>query len=109
MLFVNISVKSFLEDRTLHTGGRIFPPVFFLSFCQLLTQADANLYPLNESCLFMISAKGTDSIDDLIDFLQWLAVHELVEPLEVGFDFLVIHAGGGVVGIVQQVQDVLVG
>ena len=34
----------------------------------------------------MIPAEGTDGVDDLIDFLQRLAVHEPVEILEVGFD-----------------------
>ena len=107
MLFVNIGVKSFLEDRTLHTGGKIFPPVYCLLFCQLLTQADANLYPLNESCLFMIPAEGTDGIDNIVDFLQGLSVHELIELLEVSFDGCVIEAAGFVIGIEQHLQDAL--
>ena len=57
----------------------------------------------------MIPAEGADRIDNLIDFLQRLAVHEPVEFLKVGFDGCVVHAGGVVIGIVQQVQEVLVG
>ena len=107
MLFVNIGVKSFLEDRTLHTGGKIFPPVYCLLFCQLLPQANANLNPLNESRLFMISAEGTDGIDNLIDFLQGFIVHESVEFLEVSFDGCIIEAAGFVIGIEQHLQDAL--
>lgn len=105
MLFVNICVKSIFRDCALHTGGRIFPPVYRLLFCQLLTQANTNLNALNKSRLLVIPAEGTYGVDDLIDLLQRLPNHELVKLLEVGFDFLVVHAGGVVVGIVQQFQD----
>ena len=109
MLFVNIGVKSCFEDCSLHVGGKIFPPVYCLLFCQLLAQANTNLNALNKSHLLMISAKGTYGIDDLVDLPQWFSVHEPVQLFKVGFDFLVIHAGGAVVGLVQQVQEVLVG
>ena len=47
----------------------IFPPVYCLLFCQLLAQANTNLNPLNESCLLVIPAEGTDGVDDLVDLL----------------------------------------
>ena len=53
----------------------------------------------------MVPTLGTDCVDDLIDLLQWFSVHELVEFLNVGFDLLVVHAGGVVIGLVQQFQD----
>ena len=53
----------------------------------------------------MIPAEGADRIDNLVDLFQGLAVHDFVEPLEVGFDYLVVHAGGVVIGLVQQFQD----
>lgn len=40
----------------------------------------------------MIPTKGTDSVDDFIDFLQRLAIHELVEFLKVGLDDCIIEA-----------------
>ena len=55
----------------------------------------------------MIPAEGTDGIDDLIDFLQWLSIHEPVEFLEVGFDGCIIEAAGFVIGIEQHLQDAL--
>ena len=53
----------------------------------------------------MVPTEAGDRIDDLVDFLQ----RSSAEFLEVGFDFLVIHAGGVVVGLVQQVLDVFWG
>ena len=94
MLFVNISVKSFFKGYSLHAGGKIFPPVYCLLFCQLLAQADANLNALNKSRLFVVPAESTDGVDDLVDLLQRFPVHELVALLKVGFDGCVIHAGG---------------
>ena len=107
MLFVNICVKSFLEDCFLHTGGKIFPPVYCLLFCQLLTQANTNLDALNESCLLVIPAEGTDGVDDLIDFLKRFAIYEPVAFLEVSFDGCVIKTAGFVIGIEEHLQDVL--
>ena len=47
---------------------------------------NSHLNAFNESRLFVIPAEGTDSVDDLVDFLQCFTVHEPVEFLEVGFD-----------------------
>ena len=55
----------------------------------------------------MIPTEGTDGIDDLIDLLQWLAIHEPVKFLEVGFDGCVIEAAGFVISIEQHLQDAL--
>ena len=55
----------------------------------------------------MISTKGTDGTDDLVDFLQGFPVHESVEFLEVGFDGCVIETAGFVIGIEQHLQDTL--
>ena len=55
----------------------------------------------------MIPAESTNSIDDLINFLQRLCVHEPVEFLKVGFDGCVIEAAGFVIGIEQHLQDAL--
>ena len=55
----------------------------------------------------MIPAKGTDGIDDFIDFLQRFPVHEPVEFLKVGFDGCVIKTTGFVIGIEQHLQDAL--
>ena len=59
----------------------------------------------DESRLFVISAECTDSVDDLIDLLQGLTVHEPVEFLEVGFDGFIIETTGFVIGIEQHLQD----
>ena len=56
----------------------------------------------------MIPAEGADGVDDLVDLLQGLTVHEPVELLEVGFDGCVVHAGGVVIGIEQHLKDALV-
>ena len=48
------------------------------------------LTPLYKSRLFVIPADSADSVDNLVDLLQWLSVHDLVEFLEVGFDGCVI-------------------
>ena len=53
----------------------------------------------------MIPAKAANCVDDLVGLLQRFTVHELVELLEVSFDLLVVHAGGVVIGLVQQFQD----
>ena len=58
----------------------------------LPVQLHSDLDTLNKSRLIMISAESTNSIDNLIDLLQRLLVHELVEPLEIGFDGCVVHA-----------------
>ena len=63
--------------------------------------------PLNKPCLLVIPAEGTDGIDNIVDFLQVLSVHELIELLEVGFDGCVIEAAGFVIGIEQHLQDAL--
>ena len=56
----------------------------------------------------MIPAEGTDSVDDLVYFLQGFSVHEPVAFLEVGFDCCVIEAAGFVIGVEQNLQDALV-
>ena len=55
----------------------------------------------------MIPTEGTDGIDNLVDLLQRLAIHEPVEFLEVGFDGCVIEAAGFVIGIEQDIKDTL--
>ena len=77
--------------------------LFIYFFAQLITNPNT----FNESRLFVIPAEGTDGVDDLIDFLQWLSVHEPVEFLKVGFDGCVIEAAGFVIGIEQHLQDAL--
>ena len=66
-------------------------PVLCLGDIHFLCQTHSNLNAFNESHLFVVSAEGTDSVDDLINFLQWFSVHEPVDPLEVGFDGYVVH------------------
>ena len=72
---------------------------------QLLGQMDPGLNSLHKSCLLVISAKGTNRIDDPIHLFQGPAVHALVEFFEVGFDLLVLEAAMFVIGIVQNFQD----
>lgn len=55
----------------------------------------------------MISTEGTNSIDDLIDFIRGLTAHEPVEFLKVGFDGSVIEVAGFVIDIEQHLQDTL--
>ena len=55
----------------------------------------------------MIPTEGTNSEDNLIDFLQRLPVHEPVEFLKVSFDGCVVEATGFVIGIKQHLQDAL--
>ena len=55
----------------------------------------------------MIPTEGTNSEDNLIDFLQRFPVHELVEFLKVGFDGCVIEAAGFIIGIEQHIQNAL--
>ena len=55
----------------------------------------------------MIPAESADSIDDLINLLQRLAIHEPVKFLEVGFDGCVIEAAGFIIGIEQHLEDAL--
>lgn len=67
----------------------------------------SDLNTLNTPCLFVIPTKSTQRIDNLIDFLQRLSVHEPAEFLEVGFGSCVIEAAGFVRGIEQNLQDAL--
>ena len=67
-------------------------------------QTHTNLNTFNKPCLFVIPTEGTDSVDDLIDLLQRLSVHEPVEFFEVGLDGCVIEAAGFVIGIEQHLQ-----
>ena len=53
---------------------------------QFFCQTHSNLNALEKPRLFVIPAEGTDGVDDLIDFLQGLTVHEPVEFFKVGFD-----------------------
>ena len=55
----------------------------------------------------MIPAEGTDGVDNLIDLLQGLSIHEPVEFFKVGFDGCVIEAAGFIIGIEQHLQDAL--
>ena len=55
----------------------------------------------------MIPAEGTDGVDDLVDLLQGLTVHEPVEFLKVGFDGCVNEATGFAIGIEQRLQNAL--
>ena len=55
----------------------------------------------------MIPAEGAYGVDDLIDFLQSLAVHKSVELLKIGFDGCVIEVTGFVIGIEQHLLDAL--
>ena len=74
---------------------------------QFRFQMHSNLNAFNESRLFVIPTESTDSVDDFVDFLQGLSVHEPVEFVEVGFDGCVIEAAGFVIGIEQHLQDAL--
>ena len=74
---------------------------------QFLCQTHSNLNTFDKSRLFVIHAEGTNSVDDLIDFLQGLPVHQLIKILKVGFDGCVIEAAGFVIGIEQHLQDAL--
>ena len=81
--------------------------LFYLGNVESLCQTHSNLNAFNEARLFVLSAEGANCIDDLIDLVQWLPVHEPVELLEVGFDGCVIEAAGFVIGIEQHLQDSL--
>ena len=88
-------------------GSYIATLLLFLENICLFCQTHSNLNALNKPRLFVIPAEGTDSVDDFINFLQRLTVHESVEFLEVGFDDCVIEAAGLVIGIEQHLQDAL--
>ena len=66
-----------------------------------------HLNAFNESRFLMILVEGTDGVDDLINLLHRLPVHESVEFIEVGFDGCVNEATGFVIGIEQHHQDAL--
>ena len=79
--------------------------MFFSGLSNFCYQLYTELNPLEESRLFVIPTESTDSVDDFIDLLQWLPVHEPVEFLEVGFDGCGIEAAGLVIGIEQSLDD----
>ena len=76
-------------------------------YFHLFYQAHSNLNTFDEPRFFVIPTESTDGIDNLINFLQGLPVHEPVEFLEVGFDGCVVEAAGFVIGIEQCLQDAL--
>ena len=82
-------------------------PLLQLLDITFLCQAYSDLHTLEKPRHFVIPAEGTDSIDNLIDFLQGLSVHNPVEFLEVGFDGCVIEATRFGAGIEQHLQKAL--
>ena len=66
---------------------------------------DADTYAFDESRLLMIPAQRTDRINDIIHLPQGRAVHCLIQRMEVGLDFVIVHDAGFAVGFVQYSED----
>ena len=54
-------------------------------FHNFLSQSDAYLNAVDKAGLFMISAEGTDGIDNSIQFCQWYAIQKTVQFMEILF------------------------
>ena len=62
---------------------------------------DANLDTFHKASLFMVTAEGTDRVDDLVHFLQRHSVHLPVQFVKVFLDLLIIV---GIVLVVALVE-----
>ena len=56
-------------------GNQLAALLFYLGDVQFPCQIQAHFNAFYESRLFVISAEGTDGVDDLVDFLQRFIVH----------------------------------
>ena len=74
------------SHRAAHNG---LPCCSCLCDIQFPYQTHSNLDAFNKSCLLVIPTKGTDGVDNLIDFLQRLIVHKLAEFPE-AIDFVTV-------------------
>ena len=70
-----------------------------------MRQSDADFDTFLEAGFFVVTAEGTDRVDDLIHFPEGLAVHGCVEVVEVLPDDLVIESVELRIDIEQHLQQ----
>ena len=76
-----------------------------LFLCQFLSQADTDPDALHEARPLVVTAEGTERIQDGIHLPEGHAVHGLVEGMEVRLGLCVVHVVDLVVGFVETSQD----
>ena len=74
-------------------------------FHNFLSQSDAYLNAVDKAGLFMISAEGTDGIDDLVHVSQRHPIHEAVQFMEILFDLPVTAALQFFIAFIQKRQN----
>ena len=80
-------------------------PCFLLCNICFLGQSDADFDAFLEAGFFVVTAEGTDRVDDLVHFPEGFAVHGYVEIIEVLPDDLVIESIELRVDIEQHLQQ----
>ena len=74
-------------------------------FHNFLSQSDAYLNAVDKAGLFMISAEGTDGIDNSIQFCQWYAIQKTVQFMEILFDLPAAAPLQFFVAFIQECQN----
>ena len=75
--------------------------ILFQFFCKSYSHP----HTLYEAGSLVVSAQGTDWVDDFIHLLERHAVHQRIEVIEVLLQLSVIHEVGFCVGFVEHGQD----